>query len=234
MQTEAAALGVRLNDSQAERLIRYVTRLERWNARFNLISRRDIGRIWPRHILDSLSIAPILLSEGMDPAKKCCVFDIGTGAGLPGLPLAIALPELSWLLIDRNQRKIRFLETVIGELALTNVVARVADLGRQTPAELLGGADLIVSRAVDDATRLLRLAGPLLKPEGRLVLMTATAAGPVQPRDRSPGPGLVIAAVHELNIPGLDRSHEVTIIAREQPASVRGSEPESEPESEKG
>ena len=245
MQAEAGALGVRLDDDQAARLIQYVARLERWNARFNLISRRDIGRIWPRHILDSLSIAPFLLSERAHPGSTLKVFDIGTGAGLPGLPLAIALPELSWLLIDRNQRKVRFLETVIGELKLPNVVARVADLGRQAPVDLRGGADLIVSRAVDDPAGLLRLADPLLKPEGALVLMTATAApaqnadagevseasdedtpaaAPAERPQQDIGPGFVITGVHELDIPGLDRTHEVTIIARERHLSDRESE----------
>ena len=107
LQAEADTLGVHLDDAQADSLIRYVALLERWNTRFNLISRRDIGRIWPRHILDSLSIAPLL--AGATAAVAPTAFDIGTGAGLPGLPLAIALPEFSWLLLDRNQRKVRFL-----------------------------------------------------------------------------------------------------------------------------
>jgi 16S rRNA (guanine527-N7)-methyltransferase len=214
LQSEAHTLGVELDEVQAGSLIRYVALLERWNARFNLISRRDIGRIWPRHILDSLSIAPLLARE------KAVVFDVGTGAGLPGLPLAIALPRLRWLLLDRNQRKIRFLETVIAELGLENVRARVEDLDGQVADDLDAAADVVVSRAVDTPSGLLTLAEPLLKVDGRLILMTATASTEAEPGASAAegperlGPGFIVSEVHELSIPGLDRTHEVTIIER--------------------
>ncbi len=234
LQAEAETLGARLDAHQADQLLRYVGLLERWNARFNLISRRDIGRIWARHILDSLSIAPIIRDSVGAAGERPTAFDVGTGAGLPGLPLAIALPEVSWLLLDRNHRKIRFLETVIAELGLGNVTARVADLGSRTApdllSDLLNGADVVVSRAVDDPAGLLPLAEPLLNGAGVLVLMTATAAVEDQqqaeagadveqtPADegkaRSLPEGFVIREVRELRIPGLDRTHEVTIIDR--------------------
>ncbi len=238
MQTDALALGVPLDDGQADRLIRYVGQLERWNARFNLISRRDIGRVWPRHILDSLSIAPLLGRDSTETTGMH-VLDIGTGAGLPGLPLAIALPELTWRLIDRNQRKIRFLETVIGELGLTNVVARVADLNGSASDESAAGADIVVSRAVDDPAGLLRLADPLLKPDGRLVLMTSTVTRPEEDGDavaettsapQKPPRGFEITGLHEIRIPGLDRTHEVMIIERERCEPGSNPEPKADPD----
>ena len=220
----ADRLGVSLADAQADALLHYVALLERWNARFNLVSRRDIGRIWPRHILDSLSIAPVLNGIADQASVRLRVFDIGTGAGLPGLPLAVALPHMDWLLLDRNQRKIRFLETVIGELGITNAGARVADLGRRTPDDLKAddeaegaGADVVVSRAVDEPVGLLKVAAPLLKPSGQLVLMTGTRTDEESPEDGiklDPDGGFLVSAVHELAIPGLDRAHEVTIIER--------------------
>ena len=226
LQADADALGVRLDDQQAAQLIRYVALLERWNERFNLVSRRDIGRIWPRHVLDSLSIAPFIAELGADAARAV---DIGTGAGLPGLPLAIALPSSSWTLLDRNQRKIRFLETVIGELGLGNVSARAVDLrGVADPG--LAAVDLVVSRAVDEPAALLRLADPLLGDAGRVVLMTATAADAETEGEAVETSGtaadlgeFVVAAVREVRIPGLDRTHEVTIIERQAPRARPGS-----------
>ena len=224
LQSDAQSLGVDLDAVQADRLIRYVALLERWNARFNLVSRRDIGRIWPRHILDSLSIAPLLARE----RDQAMVLDVGTGAGLPGVPLAIALKRLRWLLVDRNQRKIRFLETVITELGLENVQARVQDLGGRVADDLEAAADVVVSRAVVAPGGLLTLAEPLLKGNGRLILMTATASAEVEPGALAAGepaalaPGFVVSEVQELAIPGLDRTHEVTIIERRQPDAASG------------
>jgi len=239
LQAAAGSLGVPLDDSQADRLIRYVALLERWNAKFNLISRQDIARIWPRHILDSLSIAPLLTTNPASPEKTqlgLTALDIGTGAGLPGLPLAIALPAFSWRLIDRNQRKVRFLETVISQIGLENVTARAIDLGAESDDEFLRAADFVVSRAVDEPARLLPMAEPLLKPAGRLVLMTAVDKGGPdysagdgddsdetdsetlkRPMELPAGCGFIVTEVRELTIPGLDRTHEATIIDRERP-----------------
>ena len=217
LQADADRLGVALADAQADALLHYVEMLQRWNARFNLVSRRDIGRIWPRHILDSLSIAPLLTGIADQASSPLRIFDIGTGAGLPGLPLAIALAHIDWLLLDRNQRKIRFLETVIDELGIANAGAREADLGRRTPDDLRAGADVVVSRAVDEPAGLLKLAAPLLRPSGQLVLMTGTHSDEEEQEPGitlNPNDGFRVSAVHELAIPGLDRAHEVTIIER--------------------
>ena len=108
---------------------------------------------------------------------------------------------------------------------LTNVTPQVADLGRRTPAELRAdpasgtGADVVISRAVDDPASLLPLAVPLLKPAGRLVLMTGTRSAaaesaPTNPATVDPDGDYLVSAVHELAIPGLERTHEVTIIER--------------------
>jgi 16S rRNA (guanine527-N7)-methyltransferase len=212
----ATRLGVTLDDVQVDRLFRYAALLEQWNARFNLISRRDMVRLWPRHILDSLSIAPFLAAHGPvdDAARRRQAVDIGTGAGLPGIPLAIVEPDIEWELVDRNQRKIRFLERVVVELELENVSARALDLGRTIPPALAGSMNLVVSRAVAAPVDLIRLAEPLLAPDARVVLMTG-AAGPDSEPEASPPIGrFQITGVHDLVIPGLDRTHEVTIMER--------------------
>lgn len=217
LRRAGAQLGVPLDEDQMDRLIRYVGLLEQWNARFNLISRRDVGRIWSRHVLDSLSIAPLLRLSGdgqLTPDEKLTAVDIGSGAGFPGIPLAIADPHIEWHLIDRNQRKVRFLETVIAALGLENAAAYSLDLGAEAPRHLLGRADIVVSRAVDDPAGLVPLAEPLLGAGSRMILMTgASGTGPTDRRLPDECTHRV-SAVHDLIIPGLDRTHEVTIIER--------------------
>lgn len=239
LQAQARLLQVELDPEQADRLIRYVVLLERWNARFNLVSRKDIGRIWPRHILDSLSVMPMIADAGDGKIRRA--LDVGTGAGLPGLPLAIADPSVQWLLVDRNQRKIRFLETVIRELGLENVEVRAEDLRGGATTALGGWADLVVSRAVDAPSAVVGMVELLLSPTACLVLFTGASPGedsgqesaeqPDAEKDtgahsETPNgddiPGFKVQAVREVVIPGLDRTHEVTIIVREGSGSGRG------------
>lgn len=217
LKSKALAIGVELDVDQSEKLIRYVSLLERWNARFNLVSRRDIGRVWPRHVLDSLSVAPLIAQASSGRVQRA--LDVGTGAGLPGIPLAIADPAVEWLLVDRNQRKIRFLETVVRELGLDNVQARALDLNGDAPRALGGWADLAVSRAVGTPAALVRLAAPLLRPAGCLVLLSGVTREEEPDQHPAPAvelPGFVLKAVREVVIPGLDRTHEVTIIVRDR------------------
>lgn len=220
-ETAARQLGITLTAGQWEALERYVELLLRWNAKFNLISRQDVGRVWSRHVLDSLSILPIVLAlPSVSTPRKA--LDVGSGAGFPGLPLAVADGSTEWLLIDRNARKVRFLELVASELGLANVSARVLDLdGSQAAApDLLGWADVIVSRAVAPPAALVRRMGTLLAVGGSFVLMTgasgSAAEGALSPPTQDGGylPGFTVSSVRQIPIPGLDQVHEVTIIRR--------------------
>lgn len=203
LEAAALRLGVRLEDEQQRQLEAFVGLLEQWNARFNLLSRQDVGRIWTRHVLDSLSLLPLL------PAGR--VLDVGTGAGFPGLPLAIAAPERAVHLVDRNARKIRFLELAVHKLGVLNTSCVCADVMELPQHETFGA---IVSRAVADPVTLWASTRCLLAPQGRLVLMTG-AGGDTRPvGDAQPVfEGGRIERRCEIEIPGLDRPHEVTIIA---------------------
>ena len=203
LEAAALRLGVRLDDGQQRQLEAFVSLLEQWNARFNLLSRQDVGRIWTRHVLDSLSLLPLL------PAGR--VLDVGTGAGFPGLPLAIAAPERTRALLDRNARKIRFLELAVHKLGVLNASCVCADVMELPQHETFGA---IVSRAVADPVTALGKYAP-----------SVDAPRPAGPDDGRRGgyqtrggctagfEGGRIERRCEIQIPGLDLHHEVTIIA---------------------
>ncbi len=160
-------LGIELSAQQQEQLRLYQEMVIHWNKTFNLVSRQDVGRFVPRHLADSLSILAYLAGEQ--------TIDVGTGAGLPGIPLAIAAPERHMTLVERSAKKVRFLKQVIRRLALKNVRALNVDVQAlaATPSEQ-GRYDRLVSRAVMPADTLWALAAPLLAPGGAMVLHAAT------------------------------------------------------------
>ncbi len=129
LEAGAAALGVELTAAQVGQLIQFAALLRRWSAAFNLVSRRDIPRLAARHLLDGLSLAPMLSGHR--------ILDLGTGAGLPGVPLAIACPGLEFTLIDRSERRMRFVRQATIDLNLTNAVGISADYRRFPPGKLV-------------------------------------------------------------------------------------------------
>jgi 16S rRNA (guanine527-N7)-methyltransferase len=157
------AAGMSLAGLQVEALARFVELLIRWNRVYNLTGPiRDLGELVDRHLLESLALRPLLRGER--------VADVGSGAGLPGMPLAIAEPARVFTLIESRAKRVRFLRHVALELALGNVT--VAH-GR---AELLRPDrpfDTVLARAVAPPAELLTICRPLTAPGSVLVLLTA-------------------------------------------------------------
>lgn len=220
LQTDAAALGVELDDRQLLQLAQFATLLLRWNRAFNIISRRDESRLTNRHLLDSLSIAPWVQGPR--------VLDMGTGGGLPGVPLAICRRDQQFTLLDRTQRKIRFVTQVKRALGLENVDPVCADVRELRDDALF---DCIVSRAVADSETNWRLAAPRLRSRGRLLIMASTGgAERASSEDFSDQRGssvrnLAISPVgapqgsrylarEHLQIPGLNRAHRLDVLMR--------------------
>lgn len=130
-------VGLSLQDSQIDRLLDYLSLLDKWNKSYNLTAITDPQRMLHYHLLDSLAI-----HNRLSPGQS--ILDVGTGAGLPGIPLAIALPDTNWVLLDSNGKKTRFLRQALAVCAIDNAVvvkSRVEDYH----AEKL--FDIIVSRA---------------------------------------------------------------------------------------
>lgn len=128
--------------------------LRRWNRRYNLVSERDAGRLRERHVCDSLALLPWWQGT---------LADIGSGAGLPGLPLAIVRPQASVVLIERSLRKSWFLRQAVIDLQLGNVEVAAVDAVRYRPPALF---DTVVARAVASADKAWQLMRPLLAQRG--------------------------------------------------------------------
>ena len=138
-----AALG--LSDVQTTQLAGYVEALLRTNEALNLTAIRDADEAWTRHILESLELVASVRALG---AKRCV--DLGTGGGVPGMPLAIAMPDTEWLLIDAREKKIAFIAETAKALGVTNVraVASRAELLVAKGKTDRDHADLLVARAL--------------------------------------------------------------------------------------
>lgn len=193
------ALGLGVPSGRVASLISYLRELERWNRRYNLTAVRDPRDMVARHLLDSLSIAPWVMGAR--------VLDVGSGAGLPGIPLALWAPRRHFDLLDANGKKARFLRHAVRTLELSNVGVieqRVADY---RPRDCY---DTVVARAFAGLAELTGAVAHLTRTGGRLLAMRGRAAEPVPdaPRWRH-------VATFPLAVPGLDARRHLTVLARE-------------------
>lgn len=193
-----AELGLAPGADACERLLDYVELLARWNAAYNLTAVREPGEMVTRHLLDSLAVAKLVRGDSLA--------DLGTGAGLPGIPLAILAPERQHTLIDSNGKKVRFLREAVRALALTNVRVEQSRV-----EEARGQYDCITARAFATLGDMLRLGGHLLAPDGVWIALKGQLS-----KDEILGvpAGFVVAEVVALAVPGLGAARQVAIIKR--------------------
>jgi len=196
LRAGADELGLALTPAQNERLIDYLDLLVRWNAVYNLTAVRDPAEMVTRHLLDSLAIAPLV--------RGATLVDLGTGAGLPGIPLAILAPERKVTLADSNGKKTRFLREAVRVLGLANArveQARVEDLQ--------GQYDCITARAFAALGDILTWGGHLLAPDGICVAMK----GVIDEEElRGLPSGFRIEEIVALAVPGLGAARHAVII----------------------
>ena len=158
--------GLLLREDQFAKLKHYCELLVEWNAKVNLVSRKDEESIWPNHILHSISI---LFEVGFPSGIR--VADIGSGGGLPGIPLSIAMPQVEIVLIESIRKKCLALEDMIQKLGVVNakvVNARAEDASSMK--EFRHSFDLVLARAVAPLERLIRWSGPLVRKDQELEL----------------------------------------------------------------
>lgn len=186
----AATLGLRLTAPQVLLLLRLVDELEAANARFNLTAIRDRPGMLRKHVLDSLSVHSYLRGRR--------VADVGTGAGFPGLPLAIVNPERDFVLLEATGKKANYAAQTAQRLGCGNVEVMAKRAEAYRPHELF---DVVTARALSSLADFVAYAGHLCAPGGRLLAMKGKR--PEEEMSALPKTFRVIA-VHRLKLPGLD------------------------------
>ncbi|WP_233198663.1 MULTISPECIES: 16S rRNA (guanine(527)-N(7))-methyltransferase RsmG [Luteimonas] len=192
---------LQLDPALAEPLLAYLALLARWNRTYNLTAIRDPHDMVVRHLLDSLAMVPFVTDVPT-------LADLGTGPGLPGIPLAIALPSLRVTLVESNGKKARFLREAVRTLTLAN--AEVAE-ARIEAVDRPGAFAAITARALATLPDILAAGGHLLAADGRLLAMKG-----VRPDDEIAAlpAGWSVTAVHPLQVPGLDAERHLVVVAR--------------------
>jgi 16S rRNA (guanine527-N7)-methyltransferase len=194
----AAALDVALAAAQVATLERYLDLLEKWNRVYNLTAIRERSRMVTHHLLDSLAVLPHVHGPR--------VLDVGSGAGLPGIPIAIAGPALHVTLLESNHKKSAFLTQAVAELQLANVQVVTERIESwQTETRF----DTIVSRAFAELGEFASLAGRLLAPQG--VLAAMKGVHPFEEIERLPK-AFRVQEVVRLRVPGLDAERHLVLM----------------------
>lgn len=165
LQSGAMVYGIPLDDEALGRFARYARLLADWNTRMNLVSAGDMSRLVEYHFLDSLKLASVL-----DFSTVRYVLDFGSGAGFPGIPLAIAFPHLAVTLLDSREKRCRFLSGAVTDIPLPSAVV-VRSRIEELPREYQGKFDLVVTRATVSLPEFFRLCGGLLAPEGTIAVI---------------------------------------------------------------
>jgi 16S rRNA (guanine527-N7)-methyltransferase len=160
LESGVKALNLSLTPVQIEQLLDFIKLIAKWNKAYNLTAVRNNVDMTRLHILDSLAILPHIHGKR--------VVDIGTGAGLPGIPLAICLPDVDFVLLDSNAKKTRFVQQVILELKLKNVTAVHARVEQYQPEQ---GFDIVTTRAFASLPDMVSLTSHLLNANGVLLAM---------------------------------------------------------------
>jgi 16S rRNA (guanine527-N7)-methyltransferase len=193
-------LGVALTEMDAARLLKLLDELQHWGRAYNLTAIKTREEGVTHHLLDSLAVNRDL--------QGGTIADVGTGAGFPGLPLALVNPERRFTLIDSNAKKVRFVTHAARLLALSNVAAVHA---RVESLQAVAAFDTVIARAFAPLPRMLEKVAALCGPRTRVVAMKGKRPG--DELDALPT-GWRTEEVRELAVPGLDEARSVVVLAK--------------------
>lgn len=184
-----------------DKITDYINLLLKWNKAYNLTAITQPADIQTKHINDSLSVLPYLKGQR--------IIDVGTGAGFPGIPLAIAAPEKQFVLLDSNGKKIRFLKQVVHELALQNVEVINTRVELLNPDELF---DTVITRAFASLLDMINTTQHLLKSGGYFLAMKGIV--PVDDLKKLPH-NISHIETHQISVPGLNEARCLVILCKD-------------------
>ena len=190
-------LGLELNQETQQKLLDYLVLLQKWNKVYNLTAIRNKEQMVSHHLLDSLSVLPYLWAGRW--------LDVGCGAGLPGLVLAIARPDWSFTLLDSNSKKTSFVKQAVIELGVKNITVVCARVEEMQASEKFDG---IISRAFAETSEFVKLTRYLVADKGRWAAMKGT---PEQELQRLPG-DVEVERIIPLNVSGLDAARCLVLL----------------------
>ena len=202
-----AQLDLALSEENLQKISAYATLLQKWNKTYNLTAVRDAEGILALHLLDSLAVLPHL-----NPGQGR-LLDIGSGGGLPGIPLAIMRPDLAVTLLDSNSKKSAFQQQAVIELGLRNVTVVNARVEAFKPAQAF---EQIISRAFSELADFITLSRPLLTEGGRWLAMKGVL--PQEEMARLPE-GVTVRDAVRLAVPGVDAERHLIVLTRSSNSS---------------
>jgi len=178
--------------------LKYLALLSKWNKVYNLTAVREVNRMLPLHVLDSLAVLPFIQGENL--------LDVGSGAGLPGIPLAIAKPEMNITLLDGNQKKTTFLRQACIELSLSKVSVTCARVESWQASQKF---DIIISRAFSELAIFVQQASHLIAPGG--VMLAMKGAHPQNEIAKLPV-NIAVERIINLRIPNLEAQRHLVVM----------------------
>ena len=192
-------LGIVMPPRSDARLLQYLALLQKWNRVYNLTAVREPRRMVSEHLLDCLAVAPYI-------GENRSILDVGSGAGLPGIPLALALPKARVTVLDSNHKKAAFLQQAVSELKLDNVAVACERVENWKPAARF---DVVISRAFADLGEFVALAGRHLAAGGTVAAMKG-----VHPYDEIAQlpQGWRVRETRPLSVPGLRAQRHLVLI----------------------
>jgi len=204
--TQLLSSGVRqlelvVSETQTQHLLKYVELLQKWNKTYNLTAIENSHEIISKHILDSLSVAKYLVGEN--------IMDVGSGAGLPGIPLAVIYPDKQFILLDSNAKKTRFIQQANIELGLKNIQIVHQRVEQYLPKQTI---HTLISRAFSSSTKLLDSCEQILKSldqAGRIIIML----GKQKQLEALPKRYNVLE-VQSVKIPNLEAQRHIAIVEK--------------------